>query len=110
MAVEAAERGATEVHIVGGLHPHWPLDHYVEMCARIREACPRLHIKAFTAVEIAHFARLEGADVEKVLRRLIAAGSVFATFHFVALGWVFFALPTPHDSLTMLARLFGLGG
>jgi D-alanyl-lipoteichoic acid acyltransferase DltB (MBOAT superfamily) len=43
-------------------------------------------------------------------RRLIAAGSVFATFHFVALGWVFFALPTPHDSLTMLARLFGLGG
>jgi alginate O-acetyltransferase complex protein AlgI len=43
-------------------------------------------------------------------RRLITAGSVFVTFHFVALGWVFFALPTPGDSLDMLARLFGLGG
>jgi D-alanyl-lipoteichoic acid acyltransferase DltB (MBOAT superfamily) len=41
------------------------------------------------------------------LRRFIYAGSVFATFHFVALGWIFFALPTPDDSLNMLARLFG---
>jgi D-alanyl-lipoteichoic acid acyltransferase DltB (MBOAT superfamily) len=41
-------------------------------------------------------------------RRLIYAGGVFATFHYVALGWVFFALPEPADSLDMLARLFGL--
>jgi len=40
-------------------------------------------------------------------RRLMYAASVFITFHFVALGWVFFALPTPHDSLTVLQRLFG---
>jgi D-alanyl-lipoteichoic acid acyltransferase DltB (MBOAT superfamily) len=41
------------------------------------------------------------------LHRFVYAGSVFATFHFVALGWVFFALPRPEDSLNMLARLFG---
>lgn len=42
-------------------------------------------------------------------RRLMYTGSVFVTFHFVAIGWVFFALPGPADSLTMLTRLFGLG-
>jgi len=76
MAVEAADRGATEVHIVGGLHPHWPLDHYVEMCRRIREACPRLHIKAFTAVEIVHFSRISRPrrSIPQVLETLRDAG------------------------------------
>lgn len=41
------------------------------------------------------------------LRRVIYAGSVFTTFHFVALGWIFFALPTPNDSLNVLRQLFG---
>lgn len=40
-------------------------------------------------------------------RWLMYGGSVLATFHFVALGWVFFALPNVSDSLTMLSRLFG---
>jgi len=76
MAVEAAGRGATEVHIVGGLHPCWPLEHYVEMCAGIREACPRLHIKAFTAVEIVHFARISRPrrTIREVLEALRQAG------------------------------------
>ncbi|MEQ8677882.1 MAG: MBOAT family O-acyltransferase [Aggregatilineales bacterium] len=39
--------------------------------------------------------------------RVMYVGSVLATFHFVALGWVFFALPTVSDSLTMFSRLFG---
>lgn len=43
-------------------------------------------------------------------RRLIYAGGVLLTFHFVTLGWVFFALPTPGDSIHLLGRLFGLGG
>lgn len=43
-------------------------------------------------------------------RRIIYVGSVFVTFHFVAIGWVFFALPGPEDSLTILTRLFGVGG
>ncbi len=42
-------------------------------------------------------------------RWVMYAGSVFTTFHFVALGWVFFALPGTADSLKMLLRLFGMG-
>ncbi len=76
MAVEAADRGATEVHIVGGLHLEWPLEHYADMCRRIREACPRLHIKAFTAVEIVHFARISRPrrSIREVLDVLREAG------------------------------------
>jgi aminodeoxyfutalosine synthase len=76
MAREAADRGATEVHIVGGLHPRWPLEHYVDMCRRIREACPRLHIKAFTAVEIVHFSRISRPrrSIREVLQALREAG------------------------------------
>ncbi len=40
-------------------------------------------------------------------RRLMVTGGVFATFHYVTLGWVFFALPEVSDSLDMLQRLFG---
>src|SRR5262249_11582896 len=45
-AAEAYAVGATEVHIVGGLHPKLPFEYYLEMCAAIRAACPRMHIKA----------------------------------------------------------------
>ncbi|HPD28378.1 MAG TPA: CofH family radical SAM protein [Phycisphaerae bacterium] len=76
MARAAADRGATEVHIVGGLHPHWPLEHYVDMCRRIRQACPQLHIKAFTAVEIVHFSRISRPrrSIREVLEALRDAG------------------------------------
>lgn len=40
-------------------------------------------------------------------RRFIFGISWLTTFHYVALGWVFFALPTPADSVAMLARLVG---
>jgi len=58
LASEAAARGATEVHIVGGLHPTLPFSYYTDMCRAIKNACPSLHIKAFTAVEIVHFTRI----------------------------------------------------
>src|ERR1043166_2808733 len=56
-AAEAYAQGATEVHIVGGLHPRLPFDYYLDMCSSIRESCPHMHIKAFTAIEIIHFTR-----------------------------------------------------
>jgi len=75
-ARQAYEVGATEVHIVGGLHPKLPFDYYVEMCRGIRSACPRIHIKAFTAIEIIHFARIARPrlSVRDVLERLREAG------------------------------------
>jgi len=57
-AAEAYDNGATEVHIVGGLHPKLPFEYYTEMCRAIRTRCPNMHIKAFTAIEIVHFSRI----------------------------------------------------
>ena len=73
-AVEARGEGATEVHIVGGLHPDLPLEYYEEVLDAIRTAAPALHIKAFTAVEIDYFSRISGDSIERVLERLMSAG------------------------------------
>ena len=59
-AVEAVGQGATEVHLVGGLHPDLPFTFYLELLRDIRKNAPSLHIKAFTAVEIDYFARISG--------------------------------------------------
>lgn len=71
----AAERaGATEVHIVGGLHPWLKFDYYLDMLRGIRAACPTLHVKAFTAIEIVHFSRIARLSVREVLVALREAG------------------------------------
>lgn len=76
LAREAQDRGATEVHIVGGLHPRLPFSYYLEMCRGIRAACPGLHIKAFTAIEIIHFSRISRPplSIREVLEQLREAG------------------------------------
>lgn len=73
-AAEAEGEGATEVHIVGGLHPDLAFEFYEEALQALRATAPRLHIKAFTAVEIEYFSRITGQPIEAVLKRLITAG------------------------------------
>jgi aminodeoxyfutalosine synthase len=73
-AAEAVAGGATELHMVGGLHPDLPFDFYLEMLAAIKADAPQLHIKAFTAVEIDYFARLTEQPVEVVIDELKGAG------------------------------------
>jgi aminodeoxyfutalosine synthase len=73
-AEEAEGEGATEVHIVGGLHPDLSFEYYEEVLRAIRLAAPLLHIKAFTAVEIEYFSRISGLSIELVLQRLMSAG------------------------------------
>lgn len=75
-ARQAAEAGATEMHIVGGLHPWLEFSYYTDMLRTIREAAPKMHIKAFTAVEIVHFARISKRprDIRGVLSDLKEAG------------------------------------
>lgn len=75
-ASQAYRSGATEVHIVGGLHPTLPLGYYVDMVTGIRRACPDIHIKAFTAIEIIHVARLSRPRLtpKQVLLRFREAG------------------------------------
>jgi aminodeoxyfutalosine synthase len=75
-AQEAYRHGATEVHIVGGLHPKLPFSYYTNMCSAIRDACPHMHIKAFTAIEIIHFTRIAKPklSISEVLTQLQLAG------------------------------------
>jgi len=63
-----------EVHIVGGLHPGHPYRFYPDLLETLHRADPGLHLKAFTAVEIEHFAGLAGRSVEWVLEDLKANG------------------------------------
>jgi aminodeoxyfutalosine synthase len=73
-AREADAQGATELHIVGGLHPDLPFDFYLAMLRTVRETAPSLHIKAFTAVEIEYLSRLAGLSIRATLLRLKEVG------------------------------------
>lgn len=64
----------SEVHIVGGLHPDWPFEHYLKMLRAIRKNFFELHIKAFTAVEIDYFSKLSGLSLKNTLTELKNAG------------------------------------
>ena len=75
-AVAARDAGATEMHIVGGLNPYLPFDYYTDMLRTIKAAAPDIHLKAFTAVEVVHLARISkrARDIRGVLEDLVEAG------------------------------------
>jgi aminodeoxyfutalosine synthase len=73
-AAEASDAGATEIHMVGGLHPDLPFDFYLEILAALKADNPALHIKAFTAVEIDYFAKLTEQSPREVIAELKSAG------------------------------------
>jgi aminodeoxyfutalosine synthase len=68
------DSGATEVHIVGGVHPDRDLHFYIEMIQAVRDCSPDIHIKAFTAVEIDSMCRQAGVTIERGLQLLRDAG------------------------------------
>src|SRR3984957_3404436 len=71
----AADGGLTrEFHIVGGLDMHAGLEYYATMFRALKTRHPDVHIKALTAVEIAHISRIEKMSVEDVLIALREAG------------------------------------
>ncbi len=74
MAREYIGRGATEVHIVGGVHPRHDLAFFVELISRIKRILPEVTVKAFTAVEILDMIRKAGLSLEEGLERLKQAG------------------------------------
>jgi aminodeoxyfutalosine synthase len=71
---QRAHQPLTEVHVVNGLHPDLPFDYYLELLRGFKRIRPGIHLKCFTAVEIAFFADLYGLSDEQVLRRLREAG------------------------------------
>jgi len=70
----AHDRGATELHIVGGLHHKLPFSYYVDIVRWIKDAYPEIHIKAYTGVEIEFFAKIARLSIREVLEQLVDAG------------------------------------
>ena len=71
---QRAHQPLTEVHVVNGLHPDLPFDYYLELLRGFKRIRPGIHLKCFTAVEIAFFADLYGMSDEQVLVALKGAG------------------------------------
>lgn len=68
------DQSLTEVHVVNGLHPDLPFDYYLDLLRGFKRIRADVHLKCFTAVEIAFFADLYGRTDEQILRELMAAG------------------------------------
>ncbi len=73
-AAQAHARGATELHIVGGLHHKLPFSWYVDVVRWVKQAAPEIHVKAYTAVEIEWFSKIDRRPIDAILRDLIDAG------------------------------------
>ena len=73
-AAEAAELGATEVCLQGGIHPDFDGDYYIEVTRAVKDAAPDLHVHGFTALEVTEGARRLGENLEEYLGRLRDAG------------------------------------
>lgn len=74
-----ASLGATEIHMVGGIHPDLPFSYYMDIIRKIKERVPGISLKAFTAAEYDYYAELEGVPVEDILLRLKEAGVSYIT-------------------------------
>lgn len=73
-AVEAWTRGATEVCMQGGIHPHYTGDTYVELVRAVKQAVPDMHVHAFSPLEVFHGAQTLGLSLSEYLKRLYQAG------------------------------------
>lgn len=74
IAGEAVQEGATELHIVGGLNTKLPFSYFTDLLSALKRDYPQLHLKAFTMVEIDHFAHFYKMSDEDVVNQLIDAG------------------------------------
>lgn len=73
-AVEAWERGATEVCLQGGIHPHYTGRRYLDVVEAVKAAVPGMHVHAFSPLEILHGATTLGVSLTEFLTELKAAG------------------------------------
>ena len=68
------DSGATEIHIVGGVHPTHDLYYYTEMIRRVKQIMPQAAVKAFTAVELNYMISKAGLTTVEGLQLLKDAG------------------------------------
>ena len=69
-----AEKGVREFHIVSGLHPDLPFEWYLDLLRTLKAEFPKIHLKAFTAVEIDYLSRIAGLGLTDTLVKLREAG------------------------------------
>jgi aminodeoxyfutalosine synthase len=74
IAGQAVAEGATELHITGGLNTKLPFSYFTDLLSSLKKQYPQLHLKAFTMVEVDHFAHFYKMSDEDVIKQLIAAG------------------------------------
>lgn len=74
IAGEAVKEGASELHIVGGLNTKLPWSYYTDLLSALKREFPQLHLKAFTMVELDHFARFYKMTDDDVIGQLKEAG------------------------------------
>lgn len=74
IAGKAVDEGATELHIVGGLNTKLPFSYFTDLLSALKRRYPELHLKAFTMVELDHFAHFYKMSDEDVISQLKAAG------------------------------------
>src|SRR6185369_8347151 len=73
-AIEAWDRGATEVCLQGGIHPNYTGATYEAICRAIKAVVPAMHIHAFSALEVTQGAATLGLPIQAFLAKLMAAG------------------------------------
>jgi aminodeoxyfutalosine synthase len=73
-AEQGVREGATEFHMVGGLHPDLPFEHFLDMIRGLKQRCPTVHLKAFTMVEVGYFARIAKLSIKETLQKMKDAG------------------------------------
>jgi len=73
-AASGYSEAVTEFHIVGGLHPDLPFQYYLDLVKGLKQRFPKVHIKAFTMVEVAFFARRAKLTIEETLKKMREAG------------------------------------
>jgi aminodeoxyfutalosine synthase len=73
-AAQGVAEGATEFHIVGGLHPDLPFEHYLELIRGLKQRFPQVHLKAFTMVEVGYYARIAKLSIRDTLLKMKEAG------------------------------------
>ena len=71
---EAAELGATEVCLQGGIHPDFDGDYYIDVARAVTDAVPDIHVHGFTALEVTEGARRLEEPLDSYLLRLKDAG------------------------------------
>jgi len=73
-AAEGYSEAVTEFHLVGGLHPDLQLEYFLDLISGLKQRFPKVHIKAFTMVEIAYLAKRSKLNIRETIEKLKAAG------------------------------------